>query len=116
MDSKKRKKRILAAALVIVILGVSATVALFVLSEEQGGGTGRPLPPDCLKPAGGFLVVASDTGYNDSIGHGAPKVDWPIITVRQGQNVTIVVCNIDVQAQAGSDHHPRSGIQGQLHR
>ena len=47
---------------------------------------------------GGYLIVASDTGYNDSIGHGAPEKSWPIITVQQGQNVTIVVCNIDVQA------------------
>jgi len=43
------------------------------------------------------LIVASITGYNDSKTHGAPAKSWPIITVHQGQNVTIIVCNTDVQ-------------------
>jgi hypothetical protein len=90
-------KRIVLVILVVVLLGVGATTALYLVSKG-GSPAGRPLPSGCVKPAGGFLVVASNTGYNDSIGHGAPEKNWPIITVEQGQNVTIVVCNIDVQA------------------
>jgi hypothetical protein len=89
-------KRILAVLLVVVLLGVGATTALY-LASRGGSPPGRPLPSGCVKPAGGFLVVASGTGYNDSMGHGVPEENWPIITVEQGQNVTIVVCNIDVQ-------------------
>jgi heme/copper-type cytochrome/quinol oxidase subunit 2 len=48
-------------------------------------------------PASGFLIVASITGYNDSKTHGSPTKSWPIITVHKGQNVTIIVCNTDVQ-------------------
>ncbi len=90
-------RRVILAVLVVVLLGGGATVALYLLSEGGTQGT-RPLPQGCAKPAGGFLIIASNTGYNDSIAHGAPTKSWPVITARQGQNVTIVVCNIDVQA------------------
>jgi hypothetical protein len=89
-------KRIVLVLLVVVVLGVSATTTLYLLSKGATPGS-RPLPANCVKPADGFLIIASNTGYNDSIGHGAPEKDWPIITVSQGQNITIVVCNIDVQ-------------------
>jgi len=90
-------KRIILVLLVVVLLGAGATTALYVVSRGGSGGS-RTLPSNCVKPSGGFLVVASDTGFNDSIGHGAPEKNWPILAVQQGQNVTIVVCNIDVQA------------------
>ena len=90
-------KRIAVVLLVVVLLGVGATTALY-LASRGGSPASRPLPSGCAKPAAGFLIVASDTGYNDSIGHGAPEKNWPVIDVKQGQNVTIVVCNIDVQA------------------
>jgi hypothetical protein len=90
-------KRIVVVLLVVVLLGVGATTTLYLLSIGATPGS-RPLPPGCVKPADGYLIVASSTGYNDSIGHGAPEKNWPIITVKQGQNVTIVVCDVDVQA------------------
>jgi hypothetical protein len=90
-------KRIILVVLVVVLLGASATAALFLLS--RGGVIGsRPLPEGCTKPGGGFLIIASSSGYNDSIAHGSPAKSWPIVTVHLGQNVTIVVCNTDVQA------------------
>jgi hypothetical protein len=90
-------RRTVIVVLVVVLLGVGATTALY-LASRGATPTGRPLPSGCVKPQGGFLVVASDTGYNDSMGHGVPQKNWPIIDVKQGQNVTIVVCNVDVQA------------------
>jgi hypothetical protein len=96
-SSKGTNGRIVVIVLAVVIVAGTATAGLFLLS--RGGGAGaRPLPQGCTKPAGGFLIIASDTGYNDSIGHGAPEKNWPIVDVKQGQNVTIVVCNIDIQA------------------
>jgi heme/copper-type cytochrome/quinol oxidase subunit 2 len=44
------------------------------------------------------LIIEGKTGYNDSIAHGAPTKSWPVITVHRGQNVTIMVCNTDIQA------------------
>ena len=61
-------------------------------------GVGRDqalaLPPGCVKPAGGFLIVASNLGWNDSETHGAPKVPWPVVTVQQGETVAITLCSI----------------------
>jgi len=94
MNSNRRAAIVV---LIVVLIGAGATLSLYFVSEGGSGGS-RPLPPGCAKPADGFVIIASDTGYNDSIGHGAPQKNWPIVTVKQGQNVTIVVCNIDVQA------------------
>lgn len=90
-------RRVVLVVLMVVLIGASATLGLYLASKGGNGGS-RPLPQGCVKPTGGFLIIASDTGYNDSIGHGAPEKNWPVVTVNQGQNVTIVVCNIDVQA------------------
>ncbi len=86
--------------LVIVALAGLAVAAIVSVTyfSDLGRSTNSSLPPGCVKPAGGFLIIASNTGYNDSIGHGAPEKSWPIITVHQGQNVSIVVCNVDEQA------------------
>jgi hypothetical protein len=117
-------KRIVVVLLAVAILGVSAVTGLYLLSTD-GSPASRPLPPGCDRPAGGFLIVASDTGYNDSIGHGAPKNNWPIVTVKEGQNVTIVVCNIDVQAHgfqithywdATDDHGEVTIVPGQVYK
>ena len=90
-------QRIVLVVLVVVLVGASATAALY-LSSRGGGGTSRPLPANCVKPPGGFLIVASSLGFNDSETHGAPTKSWPIIAVKQGQTVSITICNIDVQA------------------
>ena len=84
----------------VILLGGVAVAAIIGATyvADFGRNNGTALPPGCVRPAGGFLVVASNMGYNDSISHGAPSKSWPIITVHQGQNVTIVVCNTDVQA------------------
>lgn len=56
------------------------------------------LPAGCVKPAGGYLIIANINGFNDSIQHGAPVQHWPAITVKQGTTVKITVCNSDHQA------------------
>ena len=55
------------------------------------------------------------------MGHGVPEKNWPIITVEQGQNVTIVVCNIDVQAHGFQvthydDQNEVTIVPGQVYR
>jgi hypothetical protein len=90
-------QRIIFVVLVVVLIGAGATTALYLLSPGKPPTT-QTLPPGCVKPPGGFLIIASNLGYNDSITHGAPTKSWPIITVKQGQTVNITICNIDVQA------------------
>ncbi len=89
-------KRIILVLVVVVLVGAGATAGLYVMSKGAAPAA-RSLPTGCVRPSGGFLVIASGTGFNDSMAHGVPKDNWPIISVHQGQNVTIVVCNIDVQ-------------------
>lgn len=100
-----------------LILTVGAAVALVALSvvlvyvvglpagaQRSDSGTGATYPPytnlpaGCVKPPGGYLIIANQNGFNDSIQHGAPSNDWPIINVTQGSTVNITVCNSDVQA------------------
>ena len=58
--------------------------------------TAANLPQGCNKPAGGYLVVMNNYGYNDSVLEGAgPSKAWPVITVRQNTTVNITVCNAD---------------------
>lgn len=92
--------------LVVVVLVAIAT-ALFIsggglrlLTAPSGSTT--TLPSGCIKPAGGFLLITTDGGWNDSLQHGVP---WPVITVSQGTNVTIVVCNLDNQAHGFQVRH-----------
>ena len=58
------------------------------------------LPPGCVRPEGGYLIIMSEYGYNDSVLEGAgPTKAWPVITVNEGSTVDITICNADkVQA------------------
>ena len=105
------------AVLVVVAVGVAATSAFYLVSRGNSSTSSTTsLPDGCTKPAGGFLVIASNRGYNDSIGHGVPgnsthPVYWPMINVTQGQTVNITVCNIDFQAHGFQvSHYYDSGI------
>jgi len=109
-QAKKLTKRALVVVVVSVVVAGTLLVA-FVPSitrdEILSGGNGASnatyppytnLPPGCVKPADGFLVIADINGFNDSIEHGAPTNPWPVIRVTQGQTVNITVCNSDHQA------------------
>lgn len=99
-----------------LLLGVSVTVvaalgiALVAIPDLNRVSTTTPtvnLPAGCVKPAGGFLIIASQLGFNDSVDHGVPENNWPVLNVKLGQNVTIVVCNADPSQAHGFqiDHY-----------
>ena len=100
------------AVLVIVALGAAVTFTFYVVSRgSTTTSTSVSLPDGCTKPPGGFLVIASDRGYNDSMDHGVPQKSWPILNVTQGQTVNITVCNIDFQAHGFQvAHYYDSGV------
>jgi hypothetical protein len=83
--------------LALAAMGAAALISVtYVTDLSRNNNTS--LPAGCVKPADGFLVIASNLGYNDSIGHGAPVKRWPIIDVRKGTTVNFTVCNTDRQA------------------
>jgi hypothetical protein len=98
-------------AAIAVILVVSTVFTEGTAGPSTVIGAAAPLPAGCTKPAGGFLVVASASGYNDSVGHGAPMKAWPILVTSAGSNVTITVCNTYSDAVGFQVAHY---LQGQL--
>lgn len=115
MNSNRRIVLVLAA---VAIIGAAAVTSLYVLSIGRSTSTNDGLPPGCTEPAGGFLMVASHLGWNDSELHGAgitPGVTWPKMTVSQGQTVNITVCNTDVQAHSFEIAYYEQGQANTLH-
>jgi heme/copper-type cytochrome/quinol oxidase subunit 2 len=51
------------------------------------------------------MIVASANGFNDSVDHGVPNNPWPVIDVKKGSTVTILVCNADIQAHGFQVSH-----------
>ncbi len=87
----KANTRIILVIAVVVIAGVAATSLFYVLSLNKGAAPSG-LPPGCTKPPGGFLIVASNLGYNDSELHYGDG-SWPVLNVTQGSTVNITVCD-----------------------
>jgi len=50
---------------------------------------------NCTSFTNTFTVIASQSGYNDSIAHGAPSRPWPVLCARAGEEVTITIVNSD---------------------
>ncbi len=76
--------------LALAAVAIAAIISVTYVADLKKTGT---LPPGCSQPAGGFLIIASTTGFNDSTSHVAPNTFWPIITVKHGSTVNITVCN-----------------------
>ncbi len=97
-------RRFYIALVVVVLVAVIATLPFYELSLSKSGSstsnsssgesvsTGASLPAGCVRPAGGFLIIASDLGYNDSELHYGDG-SWPVISVTLGSTVNITICN-----------------------
>jgi len=103
---------VIAVSVTVLVVAILAYVALPDFLAKRGeastshlSGASRNLPKGCSKPASGYLIIASNEGFNDSILHGAPKVPWPVITVQKESVVNIVVCNIDTYPHGFQIHH-----------
>jgi hypothetical protein len=92
-SSANRRRVGLAFAVTIIAVAVVASAAYASGSGAISGGALATLPAGCVRPPGGFLIVGSSLGYNDSIVHGAPVKPWPILDVSNGSDVAITVCN-----------------------
>jgi len=100
---RPRKRVILSIAALIVILLLILSLGA-ILNSIGNSSNGAPPPvtvmkPTCTRQPGFTLIIADLSGFNDSIGHGAPAHPWPIVYVEKGQVVRFLVCNLD-QTQA----------------
>lgn len=96
-------------AAVVVTLGVIAAI-LFVTgavpvtpygSSGTYAGVVTPISSTCVRPPGFLLINADLSGFNDSIAHGAPANPWPVVQVKQGEVVRLLVCNEDATQAHG---------------
>src|SRR5712691_13048036 len=89
--------------LVAIVVAVAAVASAIYLSSASKGTS---LPAGCVRPANGFLIIASNRGYNDSVGHGVgPSDSWPVLNVQKGQSVNVMVCNTDIEAHGFQIYH-----------
>lgn len=74
--------------LVLSIVAIAALIAAatFLALNPSANGAGS------TKSQVAFTLIASRTGYNGSVNMGTP---WPVMTVHQGQTVTVHVKNED---------------------
>ena len=98
-------KKLAIAALVVllaaslVILTISPDLNHIGTSTSEVESSAVVTKSVCITPPGYILIIADLSGYNDSIGHGAPTHPWPVVNVEKGQVVHFLVCNLD-QTQA----------------
>lgn len=98
-------KKLAIAALVVllaaslVILTISPVLNHIGTSTSEVESSAVVTKSVCMRPPGYILIIADLSGYNDSIGHGAPTHPWPVVNVEKGQVVHFLVCNLD-QTQA----------------
>lgn len=96
-----KKSRILAVS--AVTIGVIAVIAFLtgaIQIPTLDGSQSYTSPvsvsrSSCVRPPGFILIIADLSGFNDSIGHGAPVHPWPVVQAQKGQVVRFLVCNQD---------------------
>ena len=87
----------LGPVIIVATLALAATV-LYIASQHpftpaQQESTVSGI--ECQSYTTTFTVVATQSGYNDSIGNGAPSKHWPILCAQVGEQITITFINED---------------------
>ena len=100
-----RRAQLLALLAVIAVGAVAGSTYVFFIHTNSGAPALTPLPAWCVRPKGGYLIIADTGGYNNSRYHnvavGNEIGSWPVINVSRGANVTITVCNTDTTQAHG---------------
>lgn len=94
------KKAILIVSVTILLIVSSVLLVANETFNSIGMPSGTPPPvmiskSNCSRPPGFVLIIADLSGFNDSVGHGAPLHPWPIVHVQRGEMVHFMVCNHD---------------------
>ena len=85
------------AVIVVAVASFAVVLALYVPLPGQIT-TGSQLVyvgSGCQASKGYITIIQDSSGFNGSIGHGAPRNPWPVITVHRGETVSLLVCNLD---------------------
>ena len=100
---KTRSLLLISAAMGLIVIIFLFTGAITTPPPSSSETYSLPVSvsasPACVRPPGFILIIANLSGFNDSVDHGAPLNPWPVIRVRQGDLVRLLVCNED-QTQA----------------
>jgi heme/copper-type cytochrome/quinol oxidase subunit 2 len=92
-------RKLLVAGVVLLAISIAVVgIGFFSNSTEQSASTvsqATVTKSTCERPPGFILIIADLSGFNNSIDHGAPSNPWPVITVRRGDVVRLLVCNKD---------------------
>jgi len=88
---------IVTATLLVVLLALIVTSGIFDSIREPSGAPPpiTVLKSTCNQPPGFILIIADLSGFNNSVGHGAPLHPWPLVHVHKGEMVHFIVCNHD---------------------
>jgi len=96
--SKRRNVLLVAVTLGLIVLVLFFTGVITTSPSTGSQNYSRAVKVSsspCARPPGFVLIIASLSGFNDSVDHGAPLNPWPVIHVQQGAIVRILVCNED---------------------
>jgi heme/copper-type cytochrome/quinol oxidase subunit 2 len=104
------------AAVIIFTATILLAAATLYYSSQRSFGSGTETNTltgvTCSSYSNSFTIIASTSGYNDSIGHGAPKVNWPVLCVHEGESVKIIIKNTDYAEPHGFSisHYAEAGV------
>ena len=90
--------RMIFAGIVLLLIASAAILTTGILGSMRPSGnppTVEVMKSTCDRPPGFILIIADLSGFNNSIGHGAPAHPWPIVHVQRGDVVRFLVCNRD---------------------
>jgi FtsP/CotA-like multicopper oxidase with cupredoxin domain len=92
-------RKLLVTGVVLLAISVAVVGIGFISNstEQPASSVSQPTvsKSTCVRPPGYILIIADLSGFNNSIGHGAPSNPWPVITVHRGDVVRLLVCNKD---------------------
>lgn len=100
--------------IVAAVAAVAVLLALYVPLPGQNATSSKLVyvGSGCQASKGYVTIIQDSSGFNGSVGHGAPRNPWPVITVHRGETVSLLVCNLDrVEAHGFAiDHYFDGGV------
>ena len=84
-------------ATLLLLAAAGAATGAYITSYKGGSHTQGQVQ--------NILIVASITGFNDSVNHGVPQNPWPVAHVARGTTVNITVVNVDKQPHGFQVEH-----------
>lgn len=117
-------KKKLSYSLLLVAVAVSSVLLIVLFAGDFSGGnhtstsssrSGTNSTIGCSRPPGYVLIIANESGFNGSARYSTSYLaahPWPVVTVKKGQTVNIIVCNTDrtFSHGFGITHYLDSGV------